>query len=1264
MISHAKFICPYKTREWSQIPDLFYRYTEQSIKVYNSLQNNDLTNSISIDRLKEMTKENTLTIRYVLDAAYKRKPILIIIASTEEKETKNIDGSNIILFWYDLFSDNIRQIKLDKPLNGTISVAAMTRLPFTLMEKNYQELVKEKHLRHLLVFGKDNDSVIAVLLHDNQNDECVHGKSSEVSLPPNAPGAITALYILPQNLYDKRKGYNDPRILVGTSKGSLQVLRFKALLKLDITVVPSQNFTEFIDYDNEPINYITCVRAPHQRKMFVVVGQNTPKSDHPSESEKDAVLHNEKAYISVIEIYGNHRRKLAAQLSPELLKSYIISTTRIIPYDDYYQITAVFQSTLNKQHFEVDVWTVKDNKVILDVANEAIETDMQHSIQDIWPLKGKSGYMLLYPEKAINPDEEIDHEAILPFMDYDNHNFDDGQSVVTETTDRYDTSEPPSTDYYDDITYQNGEENNIMEVEDTNYEHVGTYIDSEGREVEVNNTQIQSTIISIETDHFVNNSEDANDHIDTDENNSSLLNGQANPSSTIIDDNNSDEKDTEGDHNEKSMQDTNNHLDGREIITKNKNTIEDDENEKQILQLENNKDDEKEIQILQSENNMDDEKEVQISQSEHSVVDEKAAQTPQSENNIDNEEATEAPQPENNMDNEKEVQVPQSENKLDDDEATQTTQPENNIDDEQETESLQINDNMDIEQNGTSSVPLSKEDDVIENTTEKIEQKLNNDVEDDNMENSSIKDNDEHHDILTNSSTQILDENNHIDAHDECISKERFILEKNTTTVITTTTTNEQNNIMSIVSSEESEKEVHVEKEELIQTHDDHEHDTNNINNEESAAITPEEEYHSSLTNTSLNNVQSSDTSVTSQNENYLECTPDEVEFIEDNADNIIDFDFEERIDDTMKDAEDENVGDDIEIIADDNMKDNIDDDMEDAPVDIAKESTQQDESNYMNTNNEPSIVISDKYETQHHPGDFNMNNNDVQIEQSTDINSQSISKTTSNNNEYVESPQLNVEVSSDVSNDEIVKSTSSNKQDIPTDKSSTLIVDEYSNKSQPFEYTDINDLSSDTIEPSENLISSPSPSSSSFVNSTTHNHLVELSPLECLELARTTNDNNSQYNHYNNLFDLIFAHTPLDIDKSIKAIEELQLNKDEETWLMKYCYKNKKPILKLFIMHYNISKKNYNLVLMQKDTMNQQCGTIPTDILNTCNNISKLAEKLVAPVLLDLSIDIIEGNNPFNDVPESGLKRKMGLNFGAELVNRVVKSRKYKAIH
>lgn len=118
--------------------------------------------------------------------------------------------------------------------------------------------------------------------------------------------------------------------------------------------------------------------------MFVVVGQNTPKpsnTPNPSPSEKDTVLHNEKAYISVIEISGNHRRKLAAQLSPELLKSYIISTTRIIPYDDYYQITAVFQSTLDKQHFEVDVWTVKDHKVILDVAKETIETDMQHSIQ-------------------------------------------------------------------------------------------------------------------------------------------------------------------------------------------------------------------------------------------------------------------------------------------------------------------------------------------------------------------------------------------------------------------------------------------------------------------------------------------------------------------------------------------------------------------------------------------------------------------------------------------------------------------------------------------------------------------------------------------------------------------------------------------------------------------------------------------------------------------------------------------------------------------
>lgn len=126
------------------------------------------------------------------------------------------------------------------------------------MKKSYQELVNEKHLRHLLVFGKENDSVLAVLLHDDEKEDCVYGKLAEVSLPPNAPGAITALYILPQNLYDKRKGFNDPRILVGTSKGSLQVLRFKALLKLDITIVPAQNYTEFIDYDNGKI-YIVYI---------------------------------------------------------------------------------------------------------------------------------------------------------------------------------------------------------------------------------------------------------------------------------------------------------------------------------------------------------------------------------------------------------------------------------------------------------------------------------------------------------------------------------------------------------------------------------------------------------------------------------------------------------------------------------------------------------------------------------------------------------------------------------------------------------------------------------------------------------------------------------------------------------------------------------------------------------------------------------------------------------------------------------------------
>lgn len=92
---------------------------------------------------------------------------------------------------------------------------------------------KQEHVRHLLAFGKRDQSLHVALLHDaGSPGNRVRGQVINVELPSERTGGdITTLHILTQCTRDLRLGYGDPRVFVGLSDGYIHVLRFKALFK-------------------------------------------------------------------------------------------------------------------------------------------------------------------------------------------------------------------------------------------------------------------------------------------------------------------------------------------------------------------------------------------------------------------------------------------------------------------------------------------------------------------------------------------------------------------------------------------------------------------------------------------------------------------------------------------------------------------------------------------------------------------------------------------------------------------------------------------------------------------------------------------------------------------------------------------------------------------------------------------------------------------------------------------------------------------------
>ncbi|CAO3592672.1 unnamed protein product [Absidia cylindrospora] len=380
----SMFLTPKDT----EVPDLFYRHNRQFVGVYSRIKNK-LISSVTTDNLNDIAGEQQLVIEHVLEATFRKKSILIIVTTTSKSTTDDFIKPRIYVFWHQILENNTKLVHFDLPMVGDISAVAMTIQPLVLVQKSTKEILQEKHLRHLLVLGKRDQSVQVALLHDTSDDDqhCrVRGRVTDLKLPSQAPGDITAIHVLPQSNLDKRLGYGDPRIFVGTSEGYIQVLRFQALFRKQMIdglhILPGYTWTDLVINGN----------------MFIAVGQ---KEKHNGDDNDSAHYSNDVTYLYLIEWPGNYHRKILAQLSPTKLSSFTLSSTRIIPTTSSHHITAIFQSTKDKQHFEIDIWTIEDGVVKLLVSDEIFEHDSKNPLEDIWPSKITPGYMLLNPENTV-----------------------------------------------------------------------------------------------------------------------------------------------------------------------------------------------------------------------------------------------------------------------------------------------------------------------------------------------------------------------------------------------------------------------------------------------------------------------------------------------------------------------------------------------------------------------------------------------------------------------------------------------------------------------------------------------------------------------------------------------------------------------------------------------------------------------------------------------------------------------------------------------
>ncbi|ORZ20548.1 hypothetical protein BCR42DRAFT_476115 [Absidia repens] len=393
--SATKFIALYCSNgDLHQVPNLFYNYSPFAIKIYNSHQHNNCISEVTASNLAAIIHEERVSIKNVLESTYMGTPILIIVSTAF-----NALGSHLVLFWHNVLESTTTQIYFDIHMADDFSAITVTATPlkkpfFTLFEirNDMNNISDDGCSRYLLVFGKRDRSLQAVMLDVNSDKQHVQGQVTHLCLSPQLLGHATALYILPpQEPCDWEEVCDDPRLVVGTSAGHINIWRlslaiFKRQQGMNYTHILSPSTVDYSKHINERISHINCVCISRSHKIVTIIGQNLTPS-------LEGTFGNSNVHACIIERRSDYSRTVSERLVPVKLVSYTLLSTHIMAIKSIYHIIALFQSTLNHQDYEVDIWSMKERNIELLVSDQ-ITGD---NFQDVWPVQELLQYILLSP---------------------------------------------------------------------------------------------------------------------------------------------------------------------------------------------------------------------------------------------------------------------------------------------------------------------------------------------------------------------------------------------------------------------------------------------------------------------------------------------------------------------------------------------------------------------------------------------------------------------------------------------------------------------------------------------------------------------------------------------------------------------------------------------------------------------------------------------------------------------------------------------------
>ncbi|KAI7893374.1 uncharacterized protein EV154DRAFT_600886 [Mucor mucedo] len=331
-------------------PNLIFSYTKDQFEYIYTSHGRELTEVVTA---QQMIHKVQLTIQSVLSCRNsKKEPILVVIATD-----KNM---NNLIFCYYIMEKLLVRVKSNQNFKGEISKASVTQDPFNVHFRN--KVSEEMENCYGLVIGTlaGNTDFLLLKLDEFTMEATLMSSQPIKDKKSTSLGHVTAIHILPPDQNDTRMGHCDPQILLGYSRGSILIYRYRAKIysynapRLRLPI----NLSEFTDYRNYPITLLSCVRSYNSLAMTVAFSQDKP--------EGNVRYADSSPYVKLIETQGDLSRKQLTVLYPSDPSAVILEANLLLTelttneLDSIIQLDIIYQ---NKFSFELNIWDLSPTQM-------------------------------------------------------------------------------------------------------------------------------------------------------------------------------------------------------------------------------------------------------------------------------------------------------------------------------------------------------------------------------------------------------------------------------------------------------------------------------------------------------------------------------------------------------------------------------------------------------------------------------------------------------------------------------------------------------------------------------------------------------------------------------------------------------------------------------------------------------------------------------------------------------------------------------------